>query len=98
MKLAIEPVEGGVNVLYFPVAVIMLALAETCSAKIEAQHGKSKTIQRFHGVKDDLVVQGAAEQRMRVTDQRGVCGILDACVQDCLQAPGRTLQKKRTNR
>ena len=70
MKLVVQPVERGANVFDFPVAVIVLALAQARAAKVEAQHRKTKTVQRFHGVEHNFVVQRSAKQRMRMADDR----------------------------
>ena len=72
-----------------------VALAQTGAAKVEAQHRKSKTVQGFHGVEDDLVMQGSAEQRMRMAYKRGVRGTLGAGVEQGFQASGRTVEKQR---
>ncbi len=61
MILSIEPVERGANVVDFPIAVVMFALAQSSSTKVEAQHRKTKTVQCLHGVKDDFVVQRPAK-------------------------------------
>jgi len=47
-------------------------------------------MERLHGVVDDLVVHGAAKQRMRMAHKRGVAGLCLPLVQQRFQAPGVT--------
>src|SRR5579859_4877694 len=58
---AVEPVEGGADIFDFAVALVVLALAQARSAEVEAKHGESETVQRLHSVKDDFIVERAAE-------------------------------------
>jgi hypothetical protein len=95
MKLVIEPVERRAYVIHFPDSMIVFALAQTGAAKIEAQHGKTKTIQRLHGVKDDFVVQRATKQRMRMANHRGMGRVLRARVEQRLQSASAPVEKKR---
>src|SRR5437879_345935 len=97
MKLAIEPLESSPDIFHLPIAFIMLAVAQAGSAKIEAQHGKSETVQRLHGVKDDLVVQRTTKEWVGMAHYSGVGSVVGTGIQQCLQASGRPLQKKRTN-
>ena len=97
MKLAVEPVERGADIFDFPIALIVFALTQAGSAKVEAQHGKTKTVQRLHGVKDDFVVQRSAKQRMRMADHSGMSGILGAGVEQRFQSSGWTVEKQRTD-
>jgi len=69
-------------------------LAQTRAAEIEAQHGKTKTIQRLHGVKDDFVVQRATKQRMGMANQGGMGRVLRARVEQRLQPAGAPVEKK----
>jgi hypothetical protein len=48
----------------------MLTLASSHPAKVEAQDHRAGPPQRSRNAVDNLVVQGSAEQRMRVADQR----------------------------
>ena len=50
--------------------VVVLSRAGSHAAKVEAQHRKAEAVQHLHRVEDDLVVHGAAEERMRMADQR----------------------------
>jgi len=68
MKFMVEPIEGRTDVLNLAEAIRVLTLAQTSSAEIKPQNWKSKTIERLHRVKDDLVMKGSAINRMRVTD------------------------------
>ncbi|MGB7609106.1 MAG: hypothetical protein WBL97_11925, partial [Candidatus Sulfotelmatobacter sp.] len=71
-ELGVQPVESGANIFDFPVAVIVLAMAEAGAAKVEAQHRKTKTVQRLHGMKHNLVMQRSSKQRMRVANNCGM--------------------------
>jgi len=71
-EFTFEPVEGGPDVFDFSDAVCVLALAQAGAAEIEAEHGKSEIVERFHGVEDDFVVQRSSIERMRMTDQGSV--------------------------
>ena len=97
MILGVQPVERGAHVVDFSVAVIVLALAQSRAAKVEAQHGETKTVQRFHGVEDDFVVQRSAEQRVRMTDDRGVSRIFCAGIQQCFQPACGAVEKQRAD-
>src|ERR1700722_18761126 len=97
MKLAVEPVERGANVIQFSEAVVMLALTQPGSAKIKSQCRESETVQRLHGVKHDLIVQRSPVQGMRMANQCGVCSIRCARVQQGFQASRRAFERKRTN-
>lgn len=57
MKLRIEPVDRRPDIFDLAMAVIVFALAESGAAKVETQYGKTKTVQRLHGVEHDLVMQ-----------------------------------------
>ncbi len=57
MKLRIQPIKRGANVLDFPIALVVLALAQPRAAKIETQHGKTEAVQRLHGMENNFVVQ-----------------------------------------
>ncbi len=80
MVFGVEPVERGADIVDFGIAMIVFSVTQSGSAKVEAQHGKAKTIQRLHSVEYDFVVQGPAEQRMRMTDHRSVRGAVGAGV------------------
>ena len=95
MKFLIEPVERRAYVIHFPDSMIVFTLAQTRAAKVEAQHGKSKTIERLHGVKHDFVVQRATKQRMRMANDRGMRGVFRARVEQRLQPASTPVEKKR---
>ena len=69
-----KPVECGQNVGGFGAAVVC-ALAEAGAAKVEAQDRKPESplriVEDLHGVVNNLVVQIAAAQGMRMADERG---------------------------
>ena len=61
MILGVEPVERSPDVIDFAIALVVFALAQSRSTKVEAQHGKSKTVQRLHGMEHNFVVQRSAK-------------------------------------
>ena len=69
-----KPVQSGENVGCFGSAV-MSSLAEASAAKVEAQNRKPETplriVDGLHGVVDDLVVEIAAAEGMRMADESG---------------------------
>jgi len=81
MKFLVEPVQGCRDIFALAVSLIVLALTESCAAEVEAQDGESEAVQGLHGVEDDFVVQGSAENRMRMANQRGVSGMIVARVE-----------------
>ena len=94
MKFIIEPVERRAHIIDLAIAIVMLTLTESSTAKIEAQHGKTKTVQRLHGVKRDFVVQRATKQRMRMANDRGMGRVLRARVEQRLQPASGPVEKK----
>lgn len=94
MKLSIQPVESRVNIFDFAVAMIVLPVTESGAAKIETQYGKTKTVQRFHSVKHNLIVQGPAKQRMRMADERRVRRGISPGVEQRFQSSRWTFKKK----
>ena len=74
----------------------MFSLTQSGSAKVEAQHGKTEAVQRLHGVKDNLVVQSSAEERMGMTHNCSVCRIFCSGVEDRFQASSRAFEEEAT--
>jgi len=68
MEFVVEEVEGGADVVEFASAVVVLAVAESGAAEVEAEHRKAERVQSFHGVEDDFVVQRASVEGMGMTD------------------------------
>jgi hypothetical protein len=64
----------------------MMSFAETGAAEIEAQDGKAeapvRSVQDFHSVIDDFVVEGSAAKRVRMTDEGSVLGIGRAFIEE----------------
>ena len=90
-----EKIQRGPNIAAFTLAAIVFSLAHSGAAKIESQNGKSKSIKRFGGLIDDLVVHRAAEKRMRVANNRGQrCRTRAWTPQNGFQAPGGPRQKE----
>ena len=96
-EFALQPAKRGAHVFDLADAAVVLAFAQPGAAEVEAQHGKAEAVERFHGVEDDLVVHGAAEERMRMTDERGVGGAGRAGVEHGLEAAGGAGQEQRAN-
>lgn len=68
MKFLIEPIQRSANVIHLAASMIVFTFAQSSPAKIEAQHRKSKAVQRFHSVEDDFIVHGPAKQRVWMAD------------------------------
>ena len=88
-EILVEPVESGADVVLLAASVIVPALAEACSAKVEAKDGKAKGVKGLHGMVDDLVVHGSSAERMRVTEEDGVFRAWQAGVEQSLEASDR---------
>ena len=97
VELRVQPVESGANIFNFAVAVIVFALAESGAAKVEAQHGKTKTVQRLHGMEHNLVMQCSSKQRMRVANDRGVSRILPTGVEQCFESSPWAFKEERSD-
>ena len=98
MKLRLEPVERSADIVDFSAAVIVLSMAQSCTAEIEAQHRKSEAIKRLHRMEHNLVVQRSSKQRVRMADNCCVRRILRAGVEQSLKASCRAFQEQRSNR
>ena len=95
MKLSIQPVKGGANILDLTVALIMFAVAEAGAAKVKAQHRKAKTVQRLHGVENNLVMQCPAKQGMGMANYCGVRRVPGAGIQQRFQAACGAFEEER---
>jgi hypothetical protein len=96
-KLAFEPIEGGTHVFDFPDAVGVLAFTQSGTAEVEAQHGESEAVERFHGVEDDFVVQRPPIKRMRMAHHGGMRRTGRSGVEQGFQASGRTGEEERAD-
>ncbi len=96
-ELAFEPIERGAHVFDFPDAVGVLAFAQSGAAEVEAEHGESEAVERFHGVEDDFVVQRPSIERMRVAHQGGMGRTRQSCVEQGFQASGRAGEEQGTD-
>ena len=94
MKLRVQPIEGGANIFDFSIAVIVFTLTESSAAEVKAQHGKTKTVQRLHGVKHDLVMQRSSKHRMRMANQRRVRRILRARIEQGFEPSRWTFEEQ----
>ena len=81
VKFMLQPIQGGLNIVRFPVSMIVFPLAQSGAAEVETQNRKTKMVQRLHGMKDHLVVKRSTEERMRMAHQGGVCGVGSAGVE-----------------
>ena len=97
MKFVVEPIERDADVVDFSHAIIVLAVAQAGTPKVEAQHGHAEAVQRLHRVEDHLVVQRASVFGMWVADQGRVGGVGRAGVQQRLELAGGTVQEKGSN-
>jgi len=92
--LGIEPIERSADIFDFAIAVVVFALAQSGSPKVEAQHREAEVVDRFHGVEDDLVVQRSAEQWMRMTDQRRVRRVISSGVEQGFETSRGTVEEE----
>ncbi len=97
MEFLFQPIQRGANIVHLAMPVVVLTVAQASSAKVKAQRGIPKTVQRLHGVKYHLVMQRPAEQRMRMANQRGVSGLLRSHVQDSFEPACWAVEKKRAD-
>ncbi len=96
-EFILEPVERRANVFDLAEAACVLAFAQPGAAEVEAQHGESEAIERFHGMKYDLVVQRAAVERVRMAHYRCMRRVWRTAIQQRFEEPGRAGQEKRAN-
>src|SRR5206468_4272568 len=82
------------DVIDFTDAVIVFSLAQSGSAEVEAQHGKSKAVQSFHRVEDDFVVQRSTEEWMGMANHGGVRRVLRVRIEQGFEASSGTFEKK----
>src|SRR6266496_3648810 len=97
MIFAIEPIQRGPNILRFSLPMSMLPLTQSESTKVESQHRKSEAVQRFHRMKDDLVMHRSAINRMRMANQCSMIRAVRARVEKCLESPCRAFDEQGTN-
>jgi len=90
-----QPLDRRADIGHLANSIVMLACTQADAAKIEPQHGKSKPVQRLHRVKDRFGVHCPAEQRVRMTNHRTVRCVLCAGIEQRLELPGGSIQKKR---
>lgn len=93
-----QPVEGLVNVIQFAIAVVMFAFAQTRASKVEAQHRESESVERLHRVEHDFVMERSTKEWVGMGDQRGVCGVGRAAVEQGFEASSGAFEKKRLDR
>ena len=66
-----KKIDGGLNIALFSAALIVSSRAESGTAKIETQYRNAQRVERLRHLVNDFVVQRAAEQWMRMADDRG---------------------------
>ena len=88
-----DPIERGAHVVNLSLTKVVFAMAQSGTAKIEAQHWKAETVQSLHGVKDDLVVKRPTKEWMRMAHHRGISRVVCARVQKRFQSTRWTLQE-----
>lgn len=87
-----EPVECGTHIVLLALAVIVLAFAQSGSAKVKAQHRQAEPLQGLGRVVNHFVVHGSAAERMRMADQRRKGRVSMACVEQGFESAGRAAQ------
>ncbi len=90
--LPFQPVERGAHIAHLAAAVVVRALAQAGAAKIEAQHRQPISLEGLHGVIDDLVVHGSAEERVRMANHGRVGGIGPPHIQQSFEPAVRAAQ------
>ena len=90
--LAGEPVERGTDVVYLADAVGVGAFGEAGAAEVEAQDGDAEAGEGLHRVVDDLVVHGAAEERVGMGDEGGVGAVAGSGVEEGFEASGGAVE------
>src|SRR5207245_230498 len=98
LEFCFEPVQRSADILDFPASVVVFTLTQSGATKIEAQHWKAKAVQSLHRVKDNLVVQRAPIDRMRVADQSCMARIFRTEIEKGLKPPGMTFEEERLDR
>ena len=89
-ELGFEPCERRAHVIDFADAVGVFAIAQAGAAEVEAKHGESEVVKRFHGVEYDFVVKRSTIERMWMAHQRGVRRGGRSGVEESFQASGGT--------
>jgi hypothetical protein len=84
----VHPVESCENVVLLAEPIIVSAFAEAYTAEVETKDGKAKGREGLHGVIDNFVVHGSAARGVRMTDERGVRGVVAAGVEKGLETTG----------
>ena len=97
MEFAIQPVESGANIVDFAGAVVVLTVAESSTAKIKAENRQSEGVQRFHGVEDHFIVQGAPILGMRMGNESGVGRAGRADVEQRFELAGGAFEEERAD-
>ena len=100
LEFILEPVEGGKNVTDFGFTIVR-AIAEAGSAKVESQDRPAESpmwmVERLHGVVDNFVVKRAAEDWMRMADERREWSIGVALIQNCFKTARGTRESDASN-
>ena len=91
-----EPVERAADVVGL-VAAVVVALAESGSAKVEAENGPAEGGKDFGGVVDHLVVHGAAALGVGMAKEGGKGGIGLTFVEQGFEASGWSGEKEAVN-
>ena len=97
-KLFRDKIERGAKVVLLANSAVMFARAQARAAKIEAQHGEAKRIERLRGLVNHFVVHGPAEQRMGMANDGREPGPVarrgGGRPENRFQAAGRAFQKE----
>ena len=87
-EFAFEPIEGNAHVFDFADAVGVFAFAQASAAEVEAEHGESEAVERFHGVEDYFVVERSTVEWMRMADHGSVRRVRRSGVEQSFQTSG----------
>jgi hypothetical protein len=95
-KFGDEKLQCGAKVIALTDAAVVNSLTEPSAPKIETQNRSAERVYGFGDLKNHLVVHGAAEKRMRMTDDRGNGGWSETArrPEDGFEAPYRAGKKK----
>jgi hypothetical protein len=75
----------------------VFSFAEPKAAKIETQHRKSEAVQRLHRMKNNLVMHGAAVNRVWMANKRRMSRVLRAGVEQGFEAAHWAFNEQRPN-
>jgi hypothetical protein len=96
-EFAFQPIEGGTHIFDFSDATGVLTFTRAGAAEVEAEHGETEAIKRFHGVEDDFVVERSPKERVRMADEGGKRGMGRSGIEEGFQASGGAIDEQGTD-